>query len=242
MSATELFKGHLLAVLSMLAVTIAALRVLVVSGGDEATLRALLATLDVKTVMLATLVPLLPLVVFYVCAYVEVSFWRGRWRTDSAVIRILRVVNPVIAIGVLALIPWLSMLILATVVVVLAAGHWGVNRVRVRRGRDKHRAERYWNAVIGLQVLALLVTLFISRSMWLAPQVLVVRGQPPQIVYVLEKDTRQLTVLVHDTTRVLTIERDEVESLAFCSLERRTWPSVASWLDGRSDRVTPRCP
>lgn len=210
---------------------VAALRLVIVSQGDDASLTALLSTLDPIALVLSTALAYLPFVIG-VAWYVAAD--RSARLADSGGLApaYLRLTITVLKVSMFFALMWATdWFVAAAVVAVLVT--WGVTWLRRRRDWYVEH-ERF----AMLTLFALVFSSYIASPDWLqAEKIQTEQDVISSTYYVLEEDEELVTVFTVVGPQVLYLEKDDIEARTICSPGR---PSPAHLLLGGSE-PTPPC-
>ncbi|MBY4400732.1 hypothetical protein HQO26_05325 [Rhodococcus fascians] len=176
---------------SALSIFIAGLRIIQVSRADPEVLRTLIQTLDVTTIVLATMLPLMPTLALI--AMMEAFDWhRQKPKELRPKLPPWFTMIPIVLLGVLVYVPWL--LLLSYTATYLGFEIWR------RRKKSKGLDSNYRITFVGTAVALIAFTLFNGGTMWLPHENVKIDGQPEQSAYVLSSDVRWTTLLMDKGT------------------------------------------
>ncbi len=239
-------------------VTLAALRLLFFSGGDPVLLRVLISTLDVPTVVLGTLLPTMPVLLWALIqpfnqdpGTIEKALGGGRRARWLRRLLLFLVMAIYLAIGPWPTTAWAVGAVVAGAVLV-ALIWWVVSIVINRRAgrrwavalRPPAHGEYVSNGFPRWLIFALsaplLVVLVFPTGFWLPQEVITLKGDPAQRVsgYVLEQDSGWVTFLKSDR-EVLVVRAQAIEARDVCDQSR--YDSLITLLAGPGDDAGRAC-
>lgn len=210
---------------------IAALRLYVVSGGDDVILKSLAATLSIQAMILGTYLVMLPVIVV-AASWMAADWVVGSDANLSPAIKIFAMLSLLTASALLIPPPFLVLYLLSVMFFLFrvrrssfeGSRHWAVLR---RNSCEAHRDPRRPRAVREIGPVAtvtpyilmwVLALIFIfGTGMWLPAQAVLLRGQSyPSTAYVLNQSDGQTTLLFKDPATVRTVPTAEIEARPTC--------------------------
>lgn len=223
---------HLPLLLTTVSFIFVVVKVYRVAGSDSATAQAILSSSGVPAVILGALVSLLPSLVTLAAflsallLYYEVGR-RGQRRLWWEVL----VAAPLFG---LLLLPWPSAVVLFVILIAyVAARVW-----RAKRKKEVDKTIPDWPAL----AFVILISTFITPTMWLPPEVVSLVGEPEEVAYVLSSDSEWTTLLEEGSRRVIIVRTDDVESRTVCNLADRPPQSLMQVIEGDGGHANPECP
>ncbi|MGC4885971.1 hypothetical protein [Micromonospora sp. DT227] len=229
-------------IITIVPIALAALRLYVVSGGDDVVLKSLASTLSIQALILGTYLVTLP-IIFMAASWMAVE-WLGR--SDErhplaikawAMLTILSVSALLLPVGfaIIGIVPMIARLIRAhgsrtRVAGVQAASARREPRKKRRTPRRPGLARRVYLAVSAGPVVAFwavaLIFIF-GAGMWLPSQAVLLKGRSyPAVAYVLNQADGQTTLLFKDPAVVRTVATADIEARVACVAAS----SPPSWL------------
>jgi uncharacterized membrane protein YphA (DoxX/SURF4 family) len=241
----EFFRQHIVWVLGLLPVFLAGLKILVLSEGDGQLLRFLLKDLNVVALMLATLMPVLPLAAFW--ALVAWVVWlRSPTRESGRTIIAEWIDFPafLILLILLLFIPAVTLImsvgLLIFMIVMQMFVHW------VATGLPKHNPTRI---AVSKQLLFVwlysMLIIFIAATalmpvLWMPMELLKTHGSNPEPGYVLSMDKDWTTFLDRGNT-VHIVKTADIESRSACFVGDWTQKPIVQLYSHHRSR-NPPCP
>jgi hypothetical protein len=237
-----------------------ALRALVVSRFDPTVAIALVQFTQPVNFVLAFLLEALSVYIYAIGLLI--LFWAGRWYSSVTRNRLLLVMGaflfnlvcsvPIILQSVFPEYPTYALILLLVPVTAFTTGRrWQfqvtkTNLNQLRRFRAKEELESYSTIVetrnnIWLYRSMLLFTTVIvavSGHMWLAPEVLTIRGVP-KTEYVLQQQDQDLIIFDRSLNTVLRVPKTDISYRQFC--DRGPYFTVSEYVFGRP-HGRPPCP
>ena len=192
-------------------VGIAAIRVLIASTGDGATFRALVSTLNISGLLIATSVPALPYLALIAPVLVVYRIRQSGHGTPAW----LAGRRPWAWFGAAAILTILSapMFEALAIVSVAAFSLWLLTR------RSAPAKQPQLTSVLLVILIAFTaVALLAFTPLWVPAEVAsVVPGEPRHVIYVLKGDTDQATILDTTTSTVRVVKADEITDRLVCN-------------------------
>lgn len=227
------FKENAVWWLGLVPVALAAIRVLVVSGGNPELLKALVVGLDVTDLVLATLLPVLPVILFWVWIWWIFTPYAHRYGPEEPDWHHYLSIAPMVL--VVAVLPLDGLLINIGVLAVLFVFRYFRNRGRGKRSVPARVDLSGWVVLIGLNAIVY------ANSMWLPSENIDVDTQKPVKAYVLSSDVRWTTYLVEDGP-IRTVASASVKDREVCA-DPLEWHDEPLWsfLDAETREDQPRC-
>lgn len=230
-------RENLIWVIGLMPVILASFRLLVVAQGDTEALRALLANVNVLVLVLSTILPTVPSLVFWL------AVWSWDWhRLQTAEKRfevpqwVFTCVSTIVAIVALNAMPLQLFLINIGILIAMLGYIWW------RSKRDGRHAPKLRLNLTGM--LALLVINSVGIPLgpsWLPTEEIEVKGQPSVVGYVVSSDPRWFVYLERRGS-VVTVPASNVETRTNCSVYRSTLNHPLIDLLGTTRKFAPRCP
>jgi hypothetical protein len=224
---------HLPLLLTTVSFVFVVVKVYRVAGSDSATAQAIVSSSGVPSVVLGALVSLLPsLVTLAAFLSALLLYYEVGRRSQRRLWWEVLVAGPLFG---LLLLPWPSAVVLF---VILTA--YVVARVW-RAKREKEVVDKTipdWPAL----AFSILISTFITPTMWLPPEVVSLVGEPEEVAYVLSSDSEWTTLLEDGSRRVIVVRTDDVESRTVCNLTGRPPRSLMQVIEGDGGQPNPECP
>ncbi|WNG80180.1 hypothetical protein C6A86_018210 [Mycobacterium sp. ITM-2016-00316] len=200
------------AVFAVFPIVFCAMRVLVVSEGDPNTLRVLVQNLDLKTLVLATILPLGGTVVFWIqvtlwlFAYAGVTKPEYRRLVKAAFFCLLPITGAIV---------WVAMprgQLLVCVGLLVVALLTVVAHQQMAEGKPRDRVTALGGMVFIVTVVALLISFVSNDTLWLPWETIEVKGRPTVDGYVLSSDGEWTRFMVSLDRTIHVVRTSEVKS------------------------------
>lgn len=223
---TQFVGRHLTWILSLLPFVLVGLKLLSNARGNIEVFQYLLQNVNAVTLLLASLVPLIPTALFWAIVIIAESIWlagRGHWLVKLPDWLIIPVGGGLLIIAFLM--PRFALLVNGGLLVFLVAHRRLWRRVRRRDEDDPLRGAPMRPDFIGALMFAVVAALFSTPSMWLPIEVLQVRNWS-YLGYVLASTEQWTTLLERDNT-VNVFPTADVKSRTPCASD--DWWSKPVW-------------
>lgn len=197
----EFFKGNFVWLLGLVPVFLAGLRIWTVSQGDSEVFLFLLKNLNAVQLLLATIIPLTPVIVFW--AWVAWVDWQRRTPREQQVQEIPDWVDIPIFIAMSSVMMYMPLYLLLTNIAILA--FFAFMRRRWRKKAESKDSPYHglsmtpiiWDARgIGLSLVA--TSILSSYVVWLPPEIIKTTKWQAETGSVISEDDRWTTILTRD--------------------------------------------
>lgn len=239
--------GVLIAVLPIM---FAGIRVLVYSGGDPVILRTLIGTLDVPAVVMGTLLPLIPILVFSFFQFLILDSGRSQWALRGAA-KWAAIIFGIIAIALYALLgPYpgspiiigsLALGLLTGQIIYLASTRKARADGSIKRAKDaRPDFSLRRNVYVWVSPAVLIgVILLLPLGMWLPSERLDLDDGTSIETYVLRTSSGWMTTIDADKI-IRQVPADSVEARTVCDQGNAETLALV-WLTPRSGVDIPTC-
>ena len=225
-NASEFIRENLIWLLGLLPFALAGTKLFIVAGADPQLLRTFLQSLNIVQLMLATIVPLFPVVAFWGC----IGLWgyiRYRARTGQAQLPDwVDVPIAMLAVTLVTFMPAGQVLVNVGLLVFLAVlrrlFRW-IER-RFANGESTIDREPMWPDYLQTVVFAVVGAFETTPTMWLPMELIDVKGASrAEVGYVISQDGDWITILNRTQDDVQIYKLADIESRTICSIT--AWPT-----------------
>lgn len=214
-------------VLPALLVIVAALRLFISAGGDDATLRVLSEHLNVGALLYSSFLQILPLLLFVPAIYLLMYGFSVGGQQYVAAAWILIVCADLLSSP--------SQAIFNTLVF-LAYHEW----FRAKAGKYKNVSIV---ALVIYTIIWMVIYTLADTTMWLPAETFTFTNGTRVVGYEISRSTQDTTFLYRDERLVVYIDNRAITLRALCSETARSRPIITYWFNsGQAGNGTPQCP
>ena len=211
---------HITWVLSLLPFVLVGIKLLSNSGGDIEVFRYLLQDVNIVVLLMASIVPLIPIAVFWM--WVMIIEWfistpRSQWRIPFATWLVVPLIG-----GLIALLFFMStgaLIGCIVLVLFLIGSRWSIRWLHRKDDVDPYENEPIRTEFLQIFMFAVMAALITAPSMWLPTEIVKVRNWN-YVGYVLSTSDQWTTLLERDKT-IHVFQSSDVVSRKPCS--RDNW-------------------